>query len=95
MNDEDFKDEVFVTTIDNPYDYFKDFDRWYAYDTQMGYNTCGLVARISRTSLEESSYNYNKEVERAVDQICKWNLLGLYKKIHSRFPNPVVATPTY
>ena len=72
---------VFVTTIDNPYDYFTDFDRWYAYDTEKGYNTCGLVDRLAHTSLEESSYNYKREIERAVDQICKWNLTGLYKKI--------------
>lgn len=71
----------FATTIDNPYDYFDDFDRWYAYDTANGYNTCSLVARIANTSLEQSSSDYNKEIERVVDQICKWNLSGNYKKV--------------
>lgn len=72
---------VFVTTIDNPYDYFTDFDRWYAYDTQQGYNTCSLVARMADTSTEDSDYNYTREVERVVDKLCKWNFNNLYKKI--------------
>lgn len=42
--------DQFLTTSDNPYDPFKDFDKWYAYDEQMGYHTCGLVARFARTS---------------------------------------------
>lgn len=75
---------VFVTTIDNPYDYFEDFDSWYEYDTRMGYNTCSLVDRIAQTSLEMSDHDYVQEVERAVDKICKWNLLGLYKKIETK-----------
>lgn len=43
-------EDQFLTTSDNPYNPFKDFDKWYAYDEQMGYHTCGLVARFSRTA---------------------------------------------
>ena len=77
--------EVFITTIDNPYDFFDDFDRWYAYDLSHGYNTCATVDRMANTSLEESSYNYNKEIERVVDKLCKWNLNGKYRKISKTY----------
>lgn len=83
---EETQRSVFITTIDNPYDYFEDFDHWFLYDTEMGYNTCARIDRIASTSLEESSYDYTKEIERAVDQLCKWNLNGLYKKIEKVHP---------
>ena len=31
--------EVFITTIDNPYDYFTHFSEWLAYDNEYGYST--------------------------------------------------------
>lgn len=77
--------EVFLTTIDNPYDFFDDFDRWYAYDTTHGYNTCSLIDRLANTSTEDSRETYNKEIERAVDKIVKWNIPGVYKKISKTY----------
>lgn len=71
---------VFITTEDNPYDYFDDFDHWYDYDTMKGYNTCSLVARMSSTSLEQSSADYRSEIERVVDELVDWHFLP-YKKI--------------
>lgn len=77
--------EVFLTTIDNPYDFFDDFDRWYAYDVSKGYNTCSLIDRIAMVSDEESNGNINKEIERVVDKLAKWNLNGKYKKISKTY----------
>lgn len=77
--------EVFLTTIDNPYDFFDDFDRWYAYDVSKGYNTCSLIDRIAMISDEESNGNINKEIERVVDKLAKWNLNGKYKKISKTY----------
>ena len=44
--------EVWPTTVDNPFDPFTQWDKWYAYDTRMGYDTCGTLARIMRPSNE-------------------------------------------
>lgn len=77
--------EVFLTTIDNPYDFFDDFNRWYAYDVSKGYNTCSLIDRIAMISDEESNENINKEIERVVDKLAKWNLNGKYKKISKTY----------
>lgn len=39
--------DFFLSTSDNPYNYFTDFDHWYKFDESHGYCTCGLVARIT------------------------------------------------
>ena len=36
-----------ITTIDNPYNPFTQFDEWYAFDEGKGYCTSGYLARIS------------------------------------------------
>ena len=71
---------TFVTTIDNPYDYWTQFDEWNAYDMQKGYNTCSYVARIALTSNEMSDDEYTQAVNDAVDDILRLNVLGIYKK---------------
>lgn len=72
---------TFVTTLDNPYDYFTQFDDWYAFDTQKGYDTCAYVARIALTSNEMSENDYIQAVNNAVDDIVRLNITGNYKKI--------------
>lgn len=72
---------TWVTTEDNPYDYFEDFDKWYQYDVSHGYDTCGYIARLAHTSSElPPAYNAS-EIERCVDEIIKFNLLGNYVKV--------------
>ena len=39
-----------ITTFDNPYDPIDQFTSWFIYDVTKGYNTCGLLGRIARTS---------------------------------------------
>lgn len=41
------KTDVMLTTVDNPYNPFDDFDKWLNYDILKGYNCCGIVARIA------------------------------------------------
>lgn len=72
---------TWVTTEDNPYDYFDDFDRWYQYDESHGYKTCEYIMRLANTSSELSSAINAAEIERCVDEIVELNLLGNYKKI--------------
>lgn len=71
---------TFVTTLDNPYDFFKQFDEWYAFDTEKGYNTCAYLARIAKTSTEMSEKEYEQAVNDAVDEILRLNITGNYIK---------------
>ena len=71
---------TFVTTLDNPYDYWTQFDEWYAFDTQKGYDTCGYIARIAKVSSEMSEKDYENAVNDAVNDIVRLNITGNYIK---------------
>ena len=44
--------DYMLTTVDNPFNPFTEFDSWLAYDEQSGYNTNGLLARLTLDSNE-------------------------------------------
>ena len=70
-----------LTTIDNPYDPFTQFDEWDAYDREMGYYSCAYLARIANSSDDLSESSQAKIVEDAIDEICKNDVIGIYKKV--------------
>ena len=70
-----------LTTTDNPYDPFDDFSKWYMFDVEKGYNTCAYLARIAKTSEQLSEKENNEEIERAIDEIIKYNPLNIYVKV--------------
>jgi len=72
--------EVMLTTSDNPFDPFEQFDEWFAFDESMNYHSCSYLARIARTSDELSDYDNLLELSNAIDEIVMLNILGIYKK---------------
>lgn len=73
---------VFITTIDNPFDPFEQFEDWNRFDEDHGYFTLSYLARVANTATEMSEEDYNKQVELGVDEILKYDVLGIYKKFH-------------
>lgn len=43
---EEKRKPFYLTTSDNPYDYFNDYERWENYDLVNGYNTNSRIARV-------------------------------------------------
>ena len=72
---------VMLTTFDNPYDPFTQFDRWYQFDIDKGYNTCAYLDRIALVSDEFSEEEHNQAISRAVDEIIRYDFLNMYKKV--------------
>ena len=73
-----------LSTIDNPFDPFTQWDEWKRYDEDMKYFTCNYLARIVKTSDELSEADYKQAVENAIDEIIKLNVLGIYKKVYAK-----------
>lgn len=73
-----------LTTIDNPYDPFEQFDEWFQYDCDNGYNSCSYLDRIAHTSDQLSEKENDLEIERAIDEIIKYDVLNIYRKVRMR-----------
>ena len=73
--------KVMLTTFDNPYDPFTQFDSWFLFDVERGYNSCSYLARIARTSDQFSEEENEIEEERAIDEIIKHDFRNIYKKV--------------
>lgn len=73
--------ECMLTTIDNPWDYFDQFEDWYAFDLEAGYSTLSYLARIAMLSEALSDKEVNDEIERAIDEIIKYDFRNIYKKV--------------
>ena len=71
---------VALTTIDNPYDPFTDFTRWFLFDVEKGYNSCEYLSRIAATSTQFSDEENEQEIERAIDEIIKIDPFNIYIK---------------
>ena len=70
-----------LTTVDNPWHPFTHFDEWFAFDIEKGYNTCGLLDRITNTSLELSEADQDSAIEHAIDEIVFYNVSGMHRKV--------------
>lgn len=76
--------EYRLTTVDNPYDPFTQFQSWFMYDVERGYNTCGYLARVVNNAPYNSETDNNidqEEINRAIDEIIKNDFLGIYKRV--------------
>lgn len=73
--------DFMLTTIDNPYDPFTQWDEWYLWDADAGYHTPGLLARIAKTSHELSDADQHLAIQQAIDEIVSENVYGMHKKV--------------
>ena len=72
---------VALTTFDNPFNPFTQFSEWFVWDVVHGYNSCGYLARIARTSSQLTDEENNAEIEQAIDEIISLDVANVYKKV--------------
>lgn len=73
--------DVMLTTIDNPYNPFTQFDEWFMFDVEKGYNTCSYLARLSPFSEDSTLKEESDDIELVIDEIVACNPLGIYIKV--------------
>lgn len=71
-----------ITTEDNPYDPFTEFDMWDAFDRQKGYHTSSYLARVAKTDIDMSEQVIQEKINDAVEEIAHFNWLGIYKIVY-------------
>ena len=66
---------VMLSTSNNPFNPFIQYDRWEDFDENVcGYYSNSYLARIAATSPDLSGYENEKAVEDAVDEIVEMDL---------------------
>lgn len=73
--------QCMLTTFDNPFNPFEQFEEWFLFDVEKGYNTCAKLARIANLSEDLSDEEVKVETESAIDRIISNDFLNIYKKI--------------
>jgi hypothetical protein len=74
-------EEYMLTTVDNPFDPWTQWDEWFAFDTRHGYHTSSFLARIVVTSDDLSDADQAQAIQLAIDEIVRENVLGIYRKV--------------
>lgn len=72
-----------LTTKDNPFNPFTNYDEWLAFDEEKGYNCNAFLARIANFSDEFDQKAKEDSIEAAIDEIIKYDkdLFDLYRKV--------------
>ena len=81
--------DYLLTTIDNPYNPWTNWDQWYDYDQRMGYCTCSYLARVMSVADAMTDVELDREYEFAMDEIIKYDVIGRYAKIKKNDPTPM------
>jgi hypothetical protein len=81
MADTDHATEYMLTTVDNPFNPFTQFDEWFAYDERMGYHTTAFLGRVALVSNDLSEPDQALAIQQAIDQIVEENVSGMWRKV--------------
>ena len=64
-----------ITTTDNPFNPFTQYEQWAAYDeVECGYFSMPYLARIAATSPDLTEKEMEQVIEDACDEICEMDL---------------------
>lgn len=79
-------EEVMLSTIDNPYNPFKNFDQWYAFDEMRARQEnrptcCSYLARVDYSSDEVSEAEQIQTMNDIIDEIVQLNISGKFIKL--------------
>jgi gp107 len=74
-----------LTTEDNPYDPFDEFEEWFNFDVTKGYHTCAYLARVTTTSTDLTEADQVEATNEAIQEILELNLTGNYQVVEREF----------
>ena len=82
--------DVILTTSDNPWNPFTNWNEWYAFDEGKKYCTCGLIARFSDDNYGDSEYEQNEERVQAIARVLELFPFGPIGIENDSQNNPIV-----
>lgn len=73
--------DYMLTTVDNPFSPFTQFDEWMVFDTSHGYHTLSILARVVITSDDLSEADQQQAIQLGIEEMVKENASGLYRRV--------------
>lgn len=70
-----------LTTTDNPFDPYTEYDQWRQWDEDKGYFTESYLARIANVQVDMEEQEATILIDEAKEQIINNNVLGIYKLV--------------
>lgn len=86
--------EAMLTTDDNPFSPFDEFESWFVWDTAHGYHTLSYLGRLVNSSPELSDADQLLAQEQAIDEILKENPLNYLKVTREYVPEDIPLVET-
>ena len=83
-------EDSMLTTVDNPHNPFTEFDKWWRFDFDKGYNTLGVLASVASVSEELSDADYDLAAEQAIQDLLDLDPLGIYVKVTPRNAKQII-----
>lgn len=77
-----------LSTIDNPFNPFEDYSSWLMFDKEKGYDSAERLMRIAKLTDDMTQKEENEEIERAIDEIIKYDILNVYTKVSKTLNEP-------
>ena len=77
-----------LSTIDNPFNPFEDYSSWLMFDKEKGYDSAERLMRIAKITDDMTQKEENEEIERAIDEIIKYDILNVYVKVSKTLNEP-------
>ena len=62
---------VWITTLDNEFNPFEEFDKWKQRDEELGYDTCSTLDRIHGSTIELSNELNEILLENTIDKLLQ------------------------
>lgn len=80
------REEIFITTNDNPFNPFDQFDDWFRFDCDKKYFTCSYIDRVVQSFDEKrpSTKASEEDFDRAMKEIVEYNPY-LYKVVRHTY----------
>ena len=81
MSNEVNSNVCMLSTIDNPYNPFENFESWFMFDMEKGYYSCSRLDRIANFTDDMTQKEIDDETERAIDEIIKYDFMDVFIKV--------------
>lgn len=76
--------ECLISTKDNPFDPFEQFDDWYRFDKEKGYDSNERVTRLAHFEENMTEPEVDQEYERAIDRLIEIDPFDLFIKVRRK-----------